>query len=262
MPDVVISGTGLYTPAESISNEELVASFNAYVEAYNADNAQAIAAGELPPLQPSSAEFVEKASGIKSRYVMNKSGILDPQRMVPDLPERQDHEQSIQCEMAVAAAREAMQQARKSAAEIDAVIVAASNMQRPYPAVAVEVQDALGIDGYGFDMNVACSSATFAIQQARDAVLTGSASCVLLLNPEICSGHLNFRDRDSHFIFGDVCTAVIVERAETATASASRCTGIGNYGTITARRNLALAPGSRDPARRTARGLSGGAWPG
>ncbi|MAT92897.1 MAG: beta-ketoacyl-ACP synthase III [Halioglobus sp.] len=218
MPDVVISGTGLYTPAESISNEELVASFNAYVEAYNAANADAIAAGELPPLQPSSAEFIEKASGIKSRYVMNKSGILDPQRMVPDLPERPDREPSIQCEMAVAAAREAMQQARKSATDIDAVIVAASNMQRPYPAMAVEIQDALGIDGYGFDMNVACSSATFAIQQARDAVLTGSASCVLLLNPEICSGHLNFRDRDSHFIFGDVCTAVIVERAGTATA--------------------------------------------
>jgi beta-ketodecanoyl-[acyl-carrier-protein] synthase len=38
-----------------------------------------------------------------------------------------------------------------------------------------------------------------------------------MVNPEICSGHLNFRDRDSHFIFGDVCTAVIVESAETAT---------------------------------------------
>jgi beta-ketodecanoyl-[acyl-carrier-protein] synthase len=121
--------------------------------------------------------------------------------------------------MAVAAAHEAMARADKSAQDIDAVIVAASNMQRPYPAMAVEVQDALGIKGFGFDMNVACSSATFGIQQARDAVITGSANCVLMLNPEICSGHLNFRDRDSHFIFGDVCTAVIVERAETATSS-------------------------------------------
>ncbi len=217
MSDVVISGTGLYTPAESISNEELVESFNQYVEAYNQDNAEAIAAGELPPLQPSSAEFIEKASGIKSRYVMDKAGVLDPGRMVPNLPERPDDAQSIQCEMSVAAARQAMAQAGKDSPDIDAVIVAASNMQRPYPAMAVEIQNALGIDGYGFDMNVACSSATFGIQQARDAVLTGSADCVLMLNPEICSGHLNFRDRDSHFIFGDVCTAVIVERAETAT---------------------------------------------
>jgi beta-ketodecanoyl-[acyl-carrier-protein] synthase len=216
MTDIVISGTGLYTPADSISNEELVESFNAYVEAYNAQNAEAIAAGDLVALQPSSAEFIEKASGIKSRYVMNKDGILDPQRMVPRLPERPDEEQSIQCEMSVAAAREAMQQAGKNAADIDAVIVAASNMQRAYPAMAVEIQAALGIKGFGFDMNVACSSATFGIQQARDMVSSGSARCVLILNPEICSGHLNFRDRDSHFIFGDVCTAVIVERAADA----------------------------------------------
>lgn len=218
MPDIVISGTGLYTPAESISNDELVVSFNAYVEQYNAENAAAIEAGELPPLQPSSAEFIEKASGIKSRFVMNKDGILDPERMVPHLPERANEEHSVMCEMAVAAAAEAMSQAGKSAREIDAVIVAASNMQRPYPAIAVEIQDALGIEGYGFDMNVACSSATFGIQQARDAVAMGSASCVLMVNPEICTGHLNFRDRDSHFIFGDVCTAVIIERADTATA--------------------------------------------
>lgn len=218
MPDIVISGTGLYTPAESISNEELVHSFNQYVEQYNAENAEAIAAGDIPPLQPSSAEFVEKASGIKSRYVMNKDGILDPKRMVPRLPERPNEAQSIQCEMAVAAATEAMARANKSASDIDMVIVAASNMQRPYPAMAVEIQDALGIEGFGFDMNVACSSATFGIQQARDAVQSGSARCVLMVNPEICSGHLNFRDRDSHFIFGDVCTAVIVEAAESATS--------------------------------------------
>ncbi len=218
MPDLVISGTGLYTPAESISNEELVQSFNAYVAIYNDQHAQQISAGTVTPMQPSSAEFVEKASGIKSRYVMNKSGIVDPNRLMPSLPERPNEAYSIQCEMAVAAAREAMGQAGKRAADIDAVIVAASNLQRPYPAIAIEIQEALGIKGYAFDMNVACSSATFGIQQARDAVSTGSARCVLMVNPEICSGHLNFRDRDSHFIFGDVCTAVIVENVTTATS--------------------------------------------
>jgi len=219
MPDIVISGTGLFTPTESISNEELVNSFNAYVDIFNREYSEQIAAGAMAAMQPSSAEFVEKASGIKSRYVMNKSGVLDPHRMVPVLPERPNEVPSIQCEMAMAAAEEAMRQARKSSADIDAVIVAASNMQRPYPAMAIEIQDALGIQGYGFDMNVACSSATFGIQQARDAVNAGSARCVLMLNPEICSGHLNFRDRDSHFIFGDVCTAVVIESAATATAS-------------------------------------------
>jgi beta-ketodecanoyl-[acyl-carrier-protein] synthase len=139
--------------------------------------------------------------------------------MVPHIPERDNDEPSVMCEMAVAAAQEAMQQADKSAADIDAVIVAASNMQRAYPAMAVEIQDALGIQGYAFDMNVACSSATFGIQQARDAISTGSAKCVLVVNPEICTGHLNFRDRDSHFIFGDVCTAIIVESGDSATSA-------------------------------------------
>ena len=219
MSDVIISGTGLYTPPQSISNEELVISFNTWVEQFNADNADAIAAGALAPMQPSSAEFIEKASGIKSRYVIDKAGILDPNRMVPRIPERPDSSPSIQCEISVAAAREAMAQAGKTAADIDAVIVACSNLQRPYPAIAVEVQAALGIQGFGFDMNVACSSATFGIQQARDSILSGSARCVLILNPEICSGHLNFRDRDSHFIFGDVCTAIIVERDDSASAA-------------------------------------------
>ncbi|GAB3277149.1 beta-ketoacyl-ACP synthase III [Parahaliea aestuarii] len=219
MTAIVISGTGLYTPPESISNAELVAAFNTYVDNYNRDNADAIGRGELPALAHSSEEFILKASGIKSRYVVNKSGVLDPERMTPSIPERSNDEPSVQCEMAVAAAREAMAQAGKTASDIDAVIVAASNMQRPYPAMAVEIQAALGIEGYGFDMNVACSSATFGIQQARDAIANGSARCVLMLNPEICSGHLNFRDRDSHFIFGDVCTAVIVEREDSATSS-------------------------------------------
>ncbi|WNC08782.1 beta-ketoacyl-ACP synthase III [Pseudomonas coleopterorum] len=219
MHNVVISGTGLYTPAQSISNEELVESFNTYVAAFNQDNAAAIERGDVQPLAPSSAAFIEKASGIKSRFVMDKAGILDPQRMKPNLPERSNEEQSILCQMAVAAAEQALQRAGRTAADVDAVIVACSNLQRPYPAVAIEVQQALGIQGFGFDMNVACSSATFGIQQASNSVQLGQARAVLVVSPEICTGHLNFRDRDSHFIFGDAATAVLVERADLATSA-------------------------------------------
>ena len=219
MHNVVISGTGLYTPANSISNEELVQSFNAYVQQFNADNAAAIEAGEIQPLAESSAAFIEKASGIKSRFVMDKDGILDPQRMRPHLPERSNDEMSVLCEMAVGAAKQALERAGKTAADIDGVIVACSNLQRPYPAIAIEVQHALGIQGFGFDMNVACSSATFGIQTASNSVQLGQARAVLLISPEVCTGHLNFRDRDSHFIFGDAATAVIIERADLATSA-------------------------------------------
>jgi beta-ketodecanoyl-[acyl-carrier-protein] synthase len=215
----VISGTGLYTPANSISNDELVESFNAYVQQFNAANAAAIGRGEVEALIESSSAFIERASGIKSRFVIDKDGILDPQRMVPRIPERSNEQWGILCEMAVAAAQEALARAGKTAADIDGVIVACSNLQRAYPAVAIEVQAALGIQGFGYDMNVACSSATFGLQAATNAVQLGQARAILMVNPEICTGHLNFRDRDSHFIFGDACTAVIVERADLATSA-------------------------------------------
>lgn len=215
---IVISGTGLYTPKESISNEELVQSFNEYTKLYNLAHETQIAKGKTEALPESSVTFIEKASGINSRYVINKSGVLDPARMCPSIPERPDDENSLQCEMSVIAAHEAMKQANKTAADIDTVIVACSNMQRAYPAMAIEVQAALGIDGYAYDMNVACSSATFGIQAAYNAIKAGNARTVLMVNPEVCSGHLEWRDRDCHFIFGDACTAVIIEAEENSSS--------------------------------------------
>lgn len=214
MPAAVIRATGLWTPPASISNEELVASFNTYVDTYNARHAGEIAAGTRMALAHSSAEFIEKASGIRARYVIDRDGILDPERMAPRIPARGDDEISLLAEIAREACRDAMSRAGRSGADIDAVIVAASNMQRAYPAMAIELQAALGIDGFAFDMNVACSSATFAIQAAADMIAMGRARAVLVANPEICSAHLNWRDRDSHFIFGDVATAILLERED------------------------------------------------
>ncbi len=214
----VITATGLFTPPDSISNAELVESYNAWVAAENARNADAIADGEQKLLQPSSVEFIEKASGILSRHVLAKASILDPEVMAPRWAERPDDQVSVLAEIGIAAARDALTRAGRVATDVDAVICACSNLERAYPAIAIEIQDALGIAGFGFDMNVACSSATFGIQMAADMVRSGSARSVLVVNPEICSGHLNFRDRDSHFIFGDVATAILVEASDVAGA--------------------------------------------
>lgn len=212
----VITGTGLYTPPEAISNDELVAAYNQYVEEYNAEHAEAIAAGEMAPLEPSDSDFIYKASGIKSRYVMEKSGILDSSRMRPRFRTRGNDEPSLMCEMAAAPVRECLERAGREPGEVDAIVVACSNLPRPYPALAVEIQEHLGVGRFGFDMNVACASAAFGIQTASDMIAGGSARRVLMVNPEICSAHLNFRDRDSHFIFGDVCTAMLIEAGEEA----------------------------------------------
>ena len=212
----VISGTGVFTPSKVITNDELVEAFNAYVDLFNEQNKGAIEAGEVEPKAHSSVDFIVAASGIHQRYVMEKTGILDPGVMHPLLRQRSDDEPGIMAEMAVDACRKALETAGKTPEDVDAVIVAASNMERAYPAIAIEVQDLLGVQGFGFDMNVACSSATFGIQAAADMVRAGSARAILMVNPEICSGHLEWRDRDCHFIFGDVCTATLVERKEDA----------------------------------------------
>ena len=211
-----ITGTGLFHPEHVITNEELVESLNAYVEQYNQDHAEQIAAGELEARRGSSAEFIEKASGVKRRYVVEKTGVLDPTRLRPRLEERSDDVLSLQAEWGVIAAKQAMENAGVTAEDIDVVILACSNLQRAYPAVAIEIQTALGIQGYAYDMNVACSAATFGLKQAYDAIKSG-ARRVLLVNVELTSGHTDFRSRDCHFIFGDVATASIVENTETKT---------------------------------------------
>jgi len=211
---IVISGTGLWTPPESIGNEELVNAYNAYAEKYNREHAAEIDAGALTAKPESSAEFIEKASGIRSRYVVSREGILDPERMRPHLPERTDDALCLQAEMGLKAAKLALEKAGRKPEDIDMVIVGASYLQRAYPAIAIEIQGALGIDGFSFDMEVACSSATFSLQRAVDAVASGAARAVLVINPELTSPQVDFTDRDSHFIFGDVAVASVVERRQ------------------------------------------------
>ncbi len=212
-----ITGTGVFTPENVITNDELVASFNAHADLFNAENAEAIAAGKIEAKPHSSSEFIFNASGIEQRYVMDKEGTLDPARMYPHLHQRSDDEPGMMAEIALDACHKALDAAGVDASEIDLVICAASNMERAYPAVGIEIQKLLGAGGFAFDMNVACSSATFGIQAAADMIRSGSVRKALVVNPEITSGHLEWRDRDCHFIFGDVCTATVLEQAEDAT---------------------------------------------
>lgn len=219
MNQVVISGAGLWKPEHTVTNEELVESYNAYASRENETNAEAIAKGECAELPLSSAEFIEKASGIRQRYAYVKEGILDLDRMRPKIPRRSEDELSHQAEIALNAAKIALEAAGKTAADIDLVIVSCAYTERSYPAIAIEVQHELGIKGTGFDMLVACSAATFALQRAHDAIAAGSARGVLVINPELTSPQVNYRDRDSHFIFGDVSTAIVLESADTCTAA-------------------------------------------
>jgi len=198
-PRVSITGAGCHVPPHEVSNEELCEAFNG-------------AARETDPeAQLSSPEFIFKVSGIKSRHLWDREGVLDQARMCANIPDRPDDELSVQAEFALASARKALEEAGRAPEDVDLIVLGASSLQRPYPALAIEVQAALGASGFAFDISVGCSSGVYAIQQAYDAIRAGRSKCALVCVPEIPSAYANFRNRDSHFILGDASAAVVLE---------------------------------------------------
>ena len=216
MHNIYIAGTGIWHPEEKVSNNEIVNSYNSYVEKFNQENKLDIENGSIDAMELSSAEFIEKASGIKSRYVIDKEGILDVNRMMPRVKNEHPDRLSIHAEVGIKAAKKAMDQANVEPNEIDAVIVGTSHAARNYPAVAIEIQQELGISGYGYDMLVGCSSTTFAINNAYSDIASGLANTILVINPEVSTPFVNFTHRDKHFIFGDGCAATVVQRDSTS----------------------------------------------
>ena len=206
-----ITGHGVWHPPTVLENPELCVAFNEFVRRDNALHAEEIAAGTREALKESTPAFIEKASGIKRRYVEDKTGLLDPERMCPNVPDRPEEELSLQAEYALNAARRALEVAGRTGEDVDLIVLGASNLQRLYPALAIEVQNALGARGYGFDISLGCSAATGAAQLACQAVRLGQAQCALVVVPEMTTGHMNWRERDSHFIFGDASVSLVIE---------------------------------------------------
>lgn len=108
MTTPAITGTGVFTPPETITNAELVVAYNAFADRFNAANADAIARGEVEARAHSNAEFILRASGIEQRHVMDKSGVLDADVMHPRLRQRSDDEPSVMAEMAQDACAQAL----------------------------------------------------------------------------------------------------------------------------------------------------------
>jgi beta-ketodecanoyl-[acyl-carrier-protein] synthase len=141
---------------------------------------------------------------------------MDPERMCPNILDREESQLSIQAEYSVRAAKLALARAGRTGEDVDLVVLGASSLQRMYPAIAIEVQEAIGARGWALDMSLGCSAATGATIVACQAIQAGTASCALVVVPELTTGHMNWRDRDSHFIFGDASVALVLERTERA----------------------------------------------
>ena len=216
MQDIYIAGTGIWYPEDIITNDEIVSSFNSYVDNFNEQNKKMINDGQIEPLAHSSTEFIEKASGIKTRHVIDKKNILDINKMMPSVEHEDASKLSIHAIAGIEAAKKAMISANIESTEIDAVILGTSHAARNYPSVAIEIQNELGIDGYAYDMLVGCSSTTFAINNAFSDISSGLAETILVINPEISTPFVNYAKRDIHFIFGDGCVATIISKNKTS----------------------------------------------
>ena len=210
MNRVIIGGMGVSIPQAVISNEELVESFNGWVER---ENVARTARGEAP-LQTSSAAFIHHASGISRRHVHTPDGILDIGRMTPRIPARDDDALSVLAEFGASAARAALDDAGIDAGSVDLVICASSHLQRMYPSIGIEIQQEIGAKGAAFDLSLGCSSAAAGLHVAFNLLRAGAHRRALVVTPELITAHLNFRDRQTHFIFGDAATALLVEAAD------------------------------------------------
>lgn len=119
--------------------------------------------------------------------------------------------------MGAEAARAALHDAGVGPEAVDAVILATATPDQAFPATAVRVQAALGIEGgFGFDVSAACSGFVYALSLADSMIRVGQAKGVLVIGSEVYSRIMNWEDRGTCVLFGDGAGAVYVRAAEQA----------------------------------------------
>jgi 3-oxoacyl-[acyl-carrier-protein] synthase III len=172
-----ITGTGSYLPPRRLSNAELAA-----------DLAQR-------GVETSDAWIVER-TGIRARH------FAAPEVNASDL--------------ALEAARHALEAAGRSAADIDLIIVATSTPDMVFPSTACILQRKLGVHGCpAFDVQAVCSGFVYGLTVADAMIRAGNARCALVVGTEVFSRLLDFNDRTTCVLFGDGAGAVVLEASDT-----------------------------------------------
>ncbi|MFA5591970.1 MAG: beta-ketoacyl-ACP synthase III [Micavibrio sp.] len=147
---------------------------------------------DLEKLVDTSDEWIVQRSGIELRHIAADNETVT--------------------DMAVAAARRAMESAGIRADQIDGIIVATTTPDATFPAVAVKVQAALGIGACpAFDVQAVCSGFVYALSTANAYIRTGLASRMLVIGAEKMSSIVDWSDRGTCVLFADGAGAVVVE---------------------------------------------------
>ncbi|MFO7920869.1 MAG: beta-ketoacyl-ACP synthase III [Nioella sp.] len=159
----------------------------------------------LPERIVPNAEF-EKTLDTSDEWIRTRSGI-----------ERRHFaaEGETTADMAVTAARRALENAGLAADDIDAVIVATSTPDLTFPSVATMVQNGLGMTrGFGFDVQAVCAGFVYALTNANALMLAGQARRVLVIGAETFSRIMDWTDRSTCVLFGDGAGAIVLEAQE------------------------------------------------
>ncbi len=118
-------------------------------------------------------------------------------------------------DLAVEAARAALQSAALEASDIDLIVVATATPDETFPATATKVQMKLGMtSGFAFDVQAVCSGFIYALNVADNFVKSGQARRALVIGAETFSRILDWEDRTTCVLFGDGAGAVVLQAAE------------------------------------------------
>jgi 3-oxoacyl-[acyl-carrier-protein] synthase-3 len=168
-----ITGTGSYLPPKRLTNDDIAAQ---------------LAADGIE----TSDQWIVERTGIRARHFAEADvGSSD---------------------LAVEAAKQALAAAKRSAADIDLIIVATSTPDMVFPSAACLVQQKLGVQGCpAFDVQAVCSGFVYALTVADSMIRTGAATRALVIGAEVFSRILDFKDRTTCVLFGDGAGAVVLE---------------------------------------------------
>jgi 3-oxoacyl-[acyl-carrier-protein] synthase III len=150
---------------------------------------------DLAQIVDTSDEWITERTGIKERRFASREQAMS--------------------DLALPAAREALERARVTPAELDLVIVATVTPDMMFPTTAALVADALGArDAAAYDLLAGCTGFMYAIAQAHGMIAGGIARKVLVVGGDVLSKILDFEDRSTLVLFGDGAGAVVLERVE------------------------------------------------
>lgn len=179
----------------------------------------------LPPNRLTNAALAEQLArdGVETsdQWIVERTGIRARHFAAPDV---------TSSDLAVQAARHALEAAGRSAGEIDLIIVATSTPDMVFPSTACLVQQKLGVHGCAaFDVQAVCSGFVYALTVADSMIRTGAASKALVIGTEVFSRILDFKDRTTCVLFGDGAGAVVLEASETPGILASELHADGRH---------------------------------